>query len=222
MGRRAVSLLFLALATMSCGRGAKWQAYFHEDPIPYYLYLPEGRSDLDPAPLFVGLLGSGGSAADCFDLWQPLAKDRDLALICPELAGGEDLHDNIQAERDLGTVLTDVYAQHTFRPRFFVAGFGDAGRFVLDYTLQFPQVISGAAAMAVDEFPAVNAAGLDMPFLIALGQDDRARQSVVAAAEAAWKAQGLVVRVVSIGGDDREPTLDFARLAAELCVQTSR
>lgn len=219
--RRAGLLVSLALVT-ACGPGAAAQPYYHEDPLPYYLYVPEDRSELNPPPLFVGLLGQGGSALDCFDLWQSLAEDRDLALICPELIGGADLQGSVDAQRDLGTVLTDVYAQQTFQPRFFLAGFGDAGRFAMDYALQFPQVVSGVAVTAVDELPDPSTTVSQIPFLLALGEEDRERKAAVDSGAEAWRQLGLVIRVVSISGDDRRPSLDFARLAAELASQTSR
>ncbi len=221
MTRRRAGLLMCLALVAACGRGAASQPYYHDDPLPYYLYVPDGHSEQNPAPLFVGLLGNGGSALDCFELWQPLMEDRDLALICPELAKGANLQDNVDAQRDLGTVLTDVYAQQAFQPRFFLGGYGDGGRFALDYALQFPQVVSGVAAMAVDEWPTPSAAVLQIPFLIALGEDDPARKPAIDAGAEAWRQLGLLVRVVSISGDDRQPTLDFARLAAELCLQTS-
>jgi len=220
--RRRVGLLACALLAAACSRVSEWKAYFHDDPLPYYLYLPEGQTGIYPPPLFVGLLGDGGTAADCFDLWQPLAKERELVLICPELAGGATLTGNIDAEQDLSQVLTQLYSEYALQPRFFLAGFGDAGRFVLDYALRYPQVVSGVSVMAVDEFPAGSTAVADLPFLVALGETDRARAPAVEAAAEAWHQLGLLIRVVPISGDGNRPTLDFARLSAELCSQTAR
>ncbi|HSB89950.1 MAG TPA: hypothetical protein VLD63_07995 [Anaerolineales bacterium] len=219
--RRAGLLVCFGLLA-ACGRGAAWKAYFHDDPLPYYLFVPQGITNPNPPALMVGLLGEAGDIVDCFDLWQKLAEERGMALICPELAGGDSLIDNIDADRDLGTVLTDVYASQALQPRFFLAGYGDAGAFALSYALQFPQVVSGVAVMAVDEFPAPSANASNIPFLLALGDDDRARKPAADAATEAWRQMGLSFRLVSIRGDDRQPTQDFARLAAELCQQTSR
>lgn len=219
--RRAGFLAGLILVA-ACSRSSEWRAYFHDDPLPHYLYIPEGGAGISPPPLFIGLLGEGGSAVDCFDLWQPLAKERDLVLICPELAGGATLTGNTDAERDLSNLLTQLYSQYRLQPRFFLAGFGDAGRFVLDYALRFPQVVSGVAVMAVDEFPAGSTAVADLPFLIAIGENDRARAPAVDAAAEAWRQLDLLIRVVPVSGDGNQPTLDFARLAAELCSQTAR
>ena len=222
MDRRRVSLLACAVLAAACSRASEWKDYFHDDPLPYYLYLPEGQTGIYPPPLFVGLLGEGGTAADCFDLWQPLAKERELVLICPELAGGAALTGNTDAEQDMAQVLTQLYSQYTLQPRFFLAGFGDAGRFALDYALRYPQVVSGVSVMAVDEFPAGSTAVANLPFLVALGESDRARAPATDAAAEAWHQLGLLIRVVPISGDGNRPTLDFARLAAELCSQTAR
>lgn len=222
MSLRRVGFLAGLIVAAACSRSSAWKDYFHKDPLPYYLFVPEGHPSIDPLPLFVGLLGKGGSALDCFDLWQPLAKEREMALICPELAGGKPLVGSTDAERDLANVLTPLYTQYNLKPRFFLAGFGDAGRFVMDYALRFPQVVSGVAVMAVDEFPPPTTAVTEIPFLVALGENDRARTPAVDAAAEAWRKLGLLIRVVSVSGAGDRPSLDFARLAAELSLQTSQ
>jgi hypothetical protein len=122
----------------------------------------------------------------------------------------------------MAQVPTQLYSQYALQPCFFPAGFGDAGRFVPDHALRNPQVVSGVSVMAVDEFPAGSTAVADLPFLIALGENDRAQAPAVEAAAEAWYQLGLLNRVVPISGDGKRPTPDFARLAAELCSQTAR
>jgi len=222
LAARARALLLCAAALLSaCSSESKWEDYYRDAVVPYYLYLPGSASPSAPAPVVVVLLGESASAAECFDLWQPIAEDRELALICPELPD-EALSDTSAMELRMGEVLTSAYGEASLAPRFFLAGFGDSGAFVLEYAFRYPQFVSGVSVMSVEAFPTPSSSAAHAPFQFAVGESDRDGQTAAEAAAETWRQAGLLVRVVSVAGNGNRPNQDFARLVGELASQTSR
>jgi pimeloyl-ACP methyl ester carboxylesterase len=167
------------------------------------------------------LPGEAASAAECFDLWQPIAEDRELALICPELPD-EALSEPGAMDLRLGDVLTSAYAEASLASRFFLAGFGDSGVFALEYAFRYPRFVSGVSVMSVEAFPEPNSNAAHAPFQFAVGESDRDRKTAAEAAAESWRQAGLLVRVVSVAGNGERPNQDFARLVGDLVVQTTR
>jgi hypothetical protein len=219
-GRTRIPLLVSVLLLSACSLESTWADYYHDEAVPYYLYLPSNPL-AGPPPLMVVLLGAGGSAAECFDLWQPIAEDRELALVCPELPE-ETLADPRAVELRLSEVLTGIYRQATLRPSFFMVGFAEAGAFALEYAFRYPDYVSGVSAMSVEVYPPPSSVGSHIPFQFAVGEDDRVGQAAADATAGAWRGLGLLVRVVTVEGNGESPNLDFARLAGELAWQVSR
>jgi pimeloyl-ACP methyl ester carboxylesterase len=212
-------MLCVAALLSACSPESKWDDYYRDEVVPYYLYLPGSASA--PAPVLVVLPGEAASAAECFDLWQPIAEDRELALICPELPD-EALSVPSAMDLRLGDVLTSAYGEASLASRFFLAGFGDSGVFALEYAFRYPQFVSGVSVMSVEAFPEPNSSAAHAPFQFAVGESDRDRKTTAEAAAESWRQAGLLVRVVSVAGNGERPNQDFARLVGDLAVQTAR
>ena len=221
MRLRFLLLPFLALLLSAC-RAAAWRDYHFTEPVEYYFLYPEGAGSTGPAPLFVALLGEDRSPLDCIELFNRFADDRGYGLLCPELGGGEGLADWQQAELDLSAILTQLYSSQTFQDRFFLAGFGDGGTFVLEYALKYPAAVSGVSAMSPRTYPAVFAPPGPLPVQFIVGAEDEEGLEAAQAAEQAWRGLGILVRLVPIDGNGRSPSQTFARLASQLVDEVSR
>lgn len=200
-------------------RAAGWRDYHHTDPVEYYFSYPTTTGLRGAPPLFIALLGEGRRPLDCIELFQQFAEDRQYALLCPELGGQGGLADRAQAERDLADVLTELYAEYTFESRFFVTGFGDGGEFVLEYGLKYPGSVSGISAMSVDSYPESFGATGALPVQILVGEADTDRWAAAQEIEQAWRARGVLVRLLMVDGDGGAPNRAFARLASAVLDQ---
>jgi pimeloyl-ACP methyl ester carboxylesterase len=216
--RRALLASGLLLLLAGC-RAQAWRDYYFTDPVEYYFSYPT-TTDLGGAPaLFIALLGEGRGPLDCIELFQQFAEDRFYALLCPDLGGKEGLADRVQAERDLADVLTDLYTQYDFESKFFLTGFGDGGEFALEYGLKYPGSVSGISAMSVDSYPETFGATGTMPVQILVGGSDTDRLAAAQETEEAWRARGVLVRLLTVAGDGGAPNQAFARLASEVIDQ---
>jgi predicted esterase len=216
MKPRVALLVWLVFLLLAGCRAATWRDYRHSEPVEYYFYYPPADGREAPA-LFIALLGENQSPLDCIDLFQPFAQERRIALLCPGLGGDDGLADRLQAEQDLADILTDLYAQYAFQNKFFLAGFGDGGEFVLDYGFKYPGSVSGISAMSVDEFPEV--AAPSMPVQILVGSTDETRLATAQEIADAWQQSGVLVRLLAVDGNGRSPNRDFARLASDVIDQ---
>jgi predicted esterase len=207
---------FLLLA--GC-RAAAWRDYLHTDPVEYYFSYPTAGGLGGAPPLFIALLGEDRRPLDCIELFQQFAEDRQFALLCPELGGDDGLADLPQAERDLAVILTDLYAEYDFENKFFVTGFGDGGEFALEYGLKYPGSVGGISAMSVDTYPESFGAVGAMPVQILVGEADPDRWEAAQEIDEAWRARGVLVRLLSVEGDGGAPNQAFARLAAQVIDQ---
>lgn len=217
--RRRIALAILALLLLASCRGAAYRDNHFTTPVEYYFTYPD-TTGLHGAPaLVIGLLGKGHSPLDCIDLFQQFAKDRHFALLCPKLGGRAGLSDQNQAERDLADILAALYRDHTFRDKFYFAGFGDGGDFALEYGMKYPTAVSGVSAMSVDTYPEVVAGAGLPPVQLLVGESDTERMAAAQKAEEAWRPLGILVRLVTVAGNGRQPSKVFARLASELIDQ---
>lgn len=221
MQLRSMLAAGLLLALAGC-RAAAWQDFHRTEPVEHYFWSPEVESPRGPPLLVIVVLGEGGSALDCIELFQPLAQDRGYALLCPQLGGRQGVEDVLAAEFDLAAILSGLYAEQTFRTRFFLAGFGNGGEFALAYALRYPNAVSGVSAMSVEEYPEAFGAVGAPPLQLVVGAEDRAGLQVAQAIGQAWRTYGFLVRVIEVAGDGRRPSLDFARLASQLAGEVSR
>lgn len=212
--RRALSLVVLAALLAGC-RAAAWRDYHHTEPVEYYFSYPSTTGIRGAPALFIALLGEGRSPLDCIELFQPFAEDRDFALLCPDLGGGQGLEDRAQAERDLADILTSLYAEYDFRDKFYLTGFGLGGEFALEYGMKYSASVSGISAMSVDEYPQPPGPTGAMSVQVLAGESDEDRLAAAQSIEEAWRNLGVLVRVLPVEGNGRAPTQAFARLAAQ-------
>lgn len=204
-----------------CGSGS-WRQYRFTNPSEYYFYYPETETLRGPPALLIGLLGEGRSDLDCIELLHSFALDRKIAVLCPARQGGVALEDRLQAQTDLAEILGQIYSTHTFRNQFFLAGFGDAGTFALEYGLQYPAAVGGISAMSVEDFPDGPVPAGAPPVQLLVGSTDRQGLEKAQAQEQVWREAGLLIRVATVEGDGRSPSVGFARLASELIDQMIR
>lgn len=200
----------------------RWREYRFTEPSEYYFYFPETTLRRGAVPLLISLLGEDRSARDCMELFQSYAFDREIALLCPASQGGNVLEDRLQAETDLAAILAQIYTTHVFQDRFFLAGFGDAGTFALEYGLKYPGAVGGVSAMSVETFPDLPVPFGAPPVQLLVGESDPKGLAKAEEQEQTWRDAGMLIRVASVDGDGRSPSIGFARLASELIDQIVR
>lgn len=205
----------------ACG-GNVWREYRFTEPSEYYFYYPEATVRRGPPPLLIALLGEDQSARDCMELFHSYAVDRGIALLCPASQGGDDLVDRVQAETDLAAILAQIYTTHVFQERFFLAGFADAGTFALEYGLKYPGAVGGVSAMSVETFPELPVPFGAPPVQLLVGESDQKGLERAGEQEQTWRTAGMLIRVATVDGDGRSPSIGFARLASELIDQIVR
>jgi len=105
------------------------------DPRDGFLYVPRSYSSSNPAPLFVGLHGSGGSA-DTWSGFETYAEERGFVLLAPESRSGTwDVADVGYFGPDVEFI--DTALAHTFErcridpARIALAGFSDGASYAL-------------------------------------------------------------------------------------------
>ncbi|HET7012012.1 MAG TPA: hypothetical protein VFI11_14635 [Anaerolineales bacterium] len=74
--------------------------------------------------------------------------------------------------------------------------------------------------MSVETFPEANAAAVDIPLPLTVGESDRDGRAAVEAAAGSGHPVGLAVRLVMLQGNGRRPNIDFARLDGEVAHPT--
>jgi len=215
-------LLPVFVLMLSACRAAAWRDYHFTEPVEYYFFYPDSAGLAGPAPLFLGLLGQDRGPLDCIEFFNQFAQDRGYALLCPDLGGGEGLADSQQAERDLSTILAQLYSSQTFQDQFFLAGFGDGGTFALEYALKYPAAVSGVSVMSPQTYPVVFVPPGSLPVQLVVGEEDEEGLAAAQAAEQDWRELGILVRLAPIDGNGRSPSQTFARLASQLIDEVSR
>lgn len=215
----AVVLVGSLLASCADNR---WREFRFSEPSEYYFYYPEATQRRGPPPLLIALLGESRSALDCMELFHSYAVDRGISLLCPGVQGGDDLEDRLQAETNLAAILAQIYTTHLFQDRFFLAGFRDAGTFALEYGLKYPGAVGGVSAMSVETFPELPVPLGVPPVQLLVGESDQKGSERAEAQEQTWRSAGMLIRVASVDGDGRSPSIGFARLASELIDQIVR
>jgi pimeloyl-ACP methyl ester carboxylesterase len=218
--RRALTVATLAL--LAACQGAAYRDLHFTQPSEYYFYYPDPETIRGAPPLLIALMGKGRGPAACIDLFHQFAVDGKYALLCPALGGRFGVGDSLQAEADLAAILTQLYQTHTFADRFFLAGFGDGGSFALSYALKYPGAVSGVSAMSVETYPEGPFTRADLPIQLLVGESDADGLSVADQQAELLRTGGNLVRVVSVAGNGRSPTLGFARLASELVQEVHR
>jgi pimeloyl-ACP methyl ester carboxylesterase len=214
----AALMLVLAAGLGACsGRGAA-EPYHRTTPTDLYLYTPPNYQAGVAIELMLALHGPESDALDCFQAWQLYAEDNGFALLCPDLPYADGLLDRATAQERIGSALAVAYGEATLRGTFFMVGFGEAGTLALSYASQYPQAITGVAAVASREFPPLSAGASRLPILILAATGDRSAAEAAQTFADSLMQQGLPVRLVSLDergekltGDDQRLTVEFLR-----------
>lgn len=219
---RAALLIFFLLPLVAGCLPDPWREYHFTEPSDYYYSYPAPEGLRGPPPLLVGYLGGGQSARDCIDLLHSFAEEQGIALLCPSVEGRDGLADRLKVETELAAILRQIYSTNVFEDRFYLAGFGNGGDFVLEYGLKYPGAVRAVSAMSVETYPEMPVPYGVPPVQLLVGETDEEGQTKAWAQEAIWRPAGMPVRVVSVAGSGRAPSVGFARLTTELIHQISR
>lgn len=217
-------LLFVMLTTlpMSCSILDGTNAYRHETPSEFYLYLPEDYRANQPWTLFVGLHGEEETGRDCFKNWQPYADDFEFVLVCPTLLEEDGKLVTLEGERRIAGVLTEIYRQVTTKERFFLTGFSAGAEFALAYAYRYPHAISGVSAISAKSFPQPTAKSIDLPVLITVGELETDRVETTREFAESLDANGFTARLLVLPGVDHKLSGDATRITLDFLRQVSR
>jgi poly(3-hydroxybutyrate) depolymerase len=217
----ALGLVALALVLGGCSGRSEAQAYHRTQPTELYLYTPPNYEPGTATQLLLGLHGEGQDAFDCYSFWRTYADENGLVLLCPELPYSDGRMDRTAAQALIGQALQTAYAEVSLRGTFFVVGFGEGGTLALQYTSQFPQAITGAVAIASEEFPALPESA-QMPVLILASSGNRTASEAAQTYVDQMTAQGLVIRLVVLDESGTRLTGDAGRMTGDFLDETLR
>jgi dienelactone hydrolase len=170
----STGLLILVLST-SCASsepGIDPIQYRFEDPVPYYLYTPEGYSIDQALPLFIAVHGSAGNGLDCWSTWQRYADANGYVLLCPELADSDGRLHQARGNERLGQIINRIYRDFSLQNRIYLVGFSGGGQFVQGYALSSPAHLAGVAVIAPGSIYTPPSYARQISFLIITGQRD--------------------------------------------------
>ncbi len=191
--------------------------YVRDEPIEYYLYLPQQYTPDRAWPLFVGLHGYGGSAHDCLNAWQSYADEAGFVLVCPSLNDPDGGWEQDVMKQTLHDVVTKVQSEAHVNPRAFVAGFSAGGHLAQRYTWAYPEDVAAVAVLSAVTYDQPEAQAKAIPFLITLGDGDhlggeeQVQQFTQNLQQAGFAAELHILPGVghSITDDARQLTLEF-------------
>jgi predicted esterase len=146
--------------------------YQRDQPIAYWLYLPQQYTPDHAWPLFVGLHGYGGSARDCLNAWQPYADEASFVLVCPSLNDPYGGWEQDVMKNTLHEVVARVQSEVNVKPRAFVAGFSAGGHLTQRYAWAYPEDVQAVAVLSAVTYDKPEVQAKAIPFLITLGDAD--------------------------------------------------
>ena len=222
--RRIGLLSFVMLATLlvSCSILDSTNAYRHEAPSEFYLYLPEDNRADQAWTIFVGLHGEGETGRDCFKNWQPFADEFEFVLVCPTLLEEDGKLVTLESERRIAGVLTEIYRQITAKERFFLTGFSAGAEFALAYAYRYPHAMIGVSAISAQSFPQPTAKAIDLPVLITVGELETDRVDITREFAESLSANGFTARLLVLQGVDHKLSGDATRITLDFLRQVSR
>jgi predicted esterase len=191
--------------------------YRHTQPVEYYLYVPSRYSADREWPLFIGIHGSGGSGLDCWRMWQIPAESEGYILLCPSMPnnsyGGWSQE---EGERVLFGALREVKKEYRIQARYYLAGFSAGGAFVQGVVFRYPGLVSGVAVLSAGRYYPPNGYGLDVPFLVMIGdQDDSLRVTGAGQFAATLRQMGYNVSYHELTGVGHWVTTDTIDLTLQ-------
>jgi predicted esterase len=216
-----VKFLLAGMLIASCsGVGASDPApYRHENPVEYFLYVPDGYAPDRNWPLFVGIHGFGGSGKDCWSIWQPYADTEGFLLLCPSIADQSGGWYQSAGEAIVVDLLRRVDQGYSIRPRVFLAGFSAGAQFVQGFAFNNYNAVGGAAVLSSGNYYPGHRGASNIPFLVIIGDRDN-KASVQGAKDfnSILRQNGNPVEFHILKGvghsitkDHKELTIDFFR-----------
>ena len=214
---RWLLLLALSLLLISCSLGQgpiDPSDYRFEEPVPFYLYLPDGYSQNERWPLFVGVHGSSTDGRACWNTWQPYADDEGFVLLCPELADPDGILHQLHGADRLNLILNRIYQEYSLQSAIFITGFSAGGQFVHGYAFQYPQYVAAASVMAPGDYYLPPPSARSIPFAISIGAWEN--PAIVQALAAALQQNGNSVQLHIIPGVGHSVSTEAIRLTLDL------
>jgi len=164
-------VLILVLLT-SCSATVDPNAFRHDSPSEYYLYVPEGDRFRQGLPVFVGIHGSGGSGRDCWSLWYPYAKKEGFVLVCPTLTDSRGGWYQSEGESKVVAIVNQVYKDHQTDNMVFIAGFSAGAQFVQGYAIKYASWVKGVAVLSAGNYYETTTNTGNIPYLVVIGGKD--------------------------------------------------
>jgi poly(3-hydroxybutyrate) depolymerase len=211
----AACMLALALLAGGCSGRSAAEPYHHTSPSDFYLYTPPNYEPGVPLQLVLALHGPEENALECFNAWRQDADDSGIVILCPALPYSDGVLDRTGAQLLIGTALQAAYNEVSLQGTFFIIGLGEAGTLALEYASQFPQAITGVAAVASSEFPSLTARGAQLPILVLAASEDRTGTEAAQSFVDGLMQQGGAVRLVTLDERGDRLTPDDTRLTVE-------
>lgn len=218
----AACVLTLAILLGACSGGSAAEPYHRTSPSDFYLYTPPNYKAGVPLQLVLALHGPEEEALDCFKAWQQYADENGFVTLCPALPYADGVLDRTGAQSLIGTALQGAYNEVSLRGTFFVIGFGEAGTLALQYASQFPQAITGVAAIDSREFPPLAPGAGQLPILVLSASGDPIGTEAAQTFVDGLMQQGGAIRLVTLDEQGDKLTSNDARLTVEFLRQILR
>ena len=213
--RLSACVLALAILAGGCSGRSAAEPYHHTLPSDFYLYTPPNYEPGVQLQLVLALHGPEENALECFNAWRQDADDSGIATLCPALPYSDKVLDRTAAQLLIGTALQAAYNEVSLQGTFFITGLGEAGTLALEYASQFPQAITGVAAVASSEFPSLTARGAQLPILVLAASEDRIGTEAAQSFVDGLMLKGGAVRLVTLDERGDRLTSDDTRLTVE-------
>lgn len=167
-----LTLIGISTSTCSLGGGVDPSDYRYENPVEYFLYVPEGYSTDRNWPLFIGIHGHGGTGRDCWSMWQPYAESEGFILLCPSIADASGGWYQSAGEAVVVALIKQIDWEYSIKPRIFMAGFSAGAQFVQGFAFNYPYTAGGVAVLSSGNYYPPDSAASSVPFLIVMGDRD--------------------------------------------------
>jgi predicted esterase len=146
--------------------------YRHDQPVEYYLYVPQKYSADQEWPLFVGIHGAGGTGLDCWNLWQSYADKEGFILLCPSIPGDASGFYQDVGENTVWSAIGEVQKEYRVKRRMFFSGFSAGAFFIQGFTYHYPDYVSGLSILSSGVYLNPNLFAQHVPMLVVIGNAD--------------------------------------------------
>lgn len=169
----------------------------------YYLYVPEGLSAAQPAPLVLLLHGSGRDGMSLMDKWKKLATKEGIVLVAPDATDEKGWSWRLDRQEFLGQVISNVMENANIdNGRLYIFGHSAGACLALGLALEqsdyYAAIAVHAGALTIDR---VADTKRKVPISIQVGTEDRYFPlDAVRQTRDAFQDAGFPVELIEIKG----------------------